>query len=114
MVYFNQNEKIYIQETFFRTSNDLRNIHKQIGEYRDYLITVVRSQARNIKYIIKNFDKINTNEKVNNMASNIMYYLSGMNNLSEINKRNELKKRIKDKGKIMLYTKILDDLNEVM
>lgn len=114
MVYFNQNELEYIQRISFKTANDLRNISKQNGEYRNYLLTVARSQIKDIKYIIVNFDKVNKEEKINNIVSNVIYYLSGMDNLSESDKRKELRRRIKNKQKVILYTKILDSLNEVM
>lgn len=83
MVRYNKKEINYIIKQFFKTLNDLRNVNTKTGEYKDYLISVAKPHERNMKYILKNFNKINTDKRSNNMTSNIMYCLCGLDILED-------------------------------
>lgn len=109
MVIFNERELNYIKQNFSKHLKDFQEIKVDEEDIRNFLLEdLTQKEIDNIKYILENFNKINTDEEVNDKVVDTVYWVEGMWvwRDNECN-REETSEFISDEIWLDIYEKIL-------
>lgn len=103
----------YIKNNLTTIIEDLKKYDTSDEEYKRYLDNLGVGEINDIKFLIANIDKMNTDENINDKVLDQVYWILGMWVFGDYRfSREEVEKYISDEIWLDIYEKILDTFED--